>query len=208
MVSFETVVVPPPPSDKEREDKQAEAESNPRYTETQVVVKITEDQARSYLVDHVTSHMCYGREAAKQMEITGMEYVPALHYELQTFTERRETCWTYAPHRPDTKLDLEAPERSERSERSAPLPWQLEERPGRMFRDEVRLVTVPHTGVVKTCHKCRGTGGMTCGECGGKGWVRCLHCHGDVHLGRERCYHCHDTQHGQGRKDCEKCKVK
>ena len=26
-------------------------------------------------------------------------YVPALHYELQTFTERRETCWSYAPHR-------------------------------------------------------------------------------------------------------------
>ena len=46
----------------------------------------------------------------------------------------------------------------------------------------MRLVTVPHTQVVKTCHKCRGTGGLTCGECGGKGWVRCLHCHGDVHL--------------------------
>ena len=29
-------------------------------------------------------------------------------------------------------------------------------------------MTVPHTGVVKTCHKCRGNGGMTCGECYGK----------------------------------------
>ena len=29
------------------------------------------------------------------------------------------------------------------------------------------MVTVPHTGVVKTCHKCRGNGGMTCGECYG-----------------------------------------
>ena len=77
------------------------------------------------------------------MVITGMEYVPALHYELQTFTERRETCWSYAPHRPDTKLDLHTPERPESS---APLPWQIEETPGRMFRDEVRLVTVPNTG--------------------------------------------------------------
>ena len=147
--------------------------------------------------------MCYGREAARQMVITGMEYVPALHYELQTFTERRETCWSYAPHRPDTKLDLHTPERPESS---APLPWQIEETPGRMFRDEVRLVTVPNTGVIKTCHKCRGTGGMTCGECGGKGWVRCLHCHGDVSLDRERCYFCLDN--GQGKLDCDKCKVK
>ena len=35
-------------------------------------------------------------------------------------------------------------------------------------QEEVRVVTVPHTGVVKTCHKCRGNGGMTCGECYGK----------------------------------------
>ena len=38
----------------------------------------------------------------------------------------------------------------------------------KMFQEEVRVVTVPHTGVVKTCHKCRGNGGMTCGECYGK----------------------------------------
>ena len=166
MVSYETVVVPPPPpTEKEREDKEVEAESAPCYTESQVVVKITEEEARSFLLAHVASHLCYGREAAKQMVITGMEYLPALHYELQTFTERRETCWSYAPHRPDTKVDLDSPEKTEGP---APLPWQIEERPGRMFRDEVRLVTVPHTGVVKTCHKCRGNGGMTCNECYGK----------------------------------------
>ena len=44
--------------------------------------------------------------------------------------------------------------------------------PYTMIIYQVRLVTVPHTQVVKTCHKCRGTGGLTCGECGGKGWVR------------------------------------
>jgi hypothetical protein len=35
-------------------------------------------------------------------------------------------------------------------------------------QDEVRVVTVPRTGVVKACHKCRGTGGMTCRDCSGK----------------------------------------
>ena len=218
MVSYETVVVPPPPpTEKEREDKQTEAESVPCYTESQVVVKITEDEARSFLLAHVASHLCYGREAAKQMVITGMEYVPALHYELQTFTERRETCWSYAPHRPDTKVDPDSPEGISEGPGplTAPLPWQIEERPGRMFRDEVRLVTAPHTGVIKPCHKCRGTGGVTCGECGGRGWVRCLHCHGDVHLpeggggslDRDRCYYCQHSKHGHGHLECSKCKV-
>ena len=150
-----------------------------------MVVKISEDTARGCLLDHVSSHVCYGREAAKTMVITEMEYVPALHYEIQTFTERRETCWSYAPHRPESQgpgggagLDMGGLEYAGH----APLPWELEQEPVRMFREEVRLVTVPNTGVVKTCHKCRGTGGQVCGECGGKGWVRCLHCHGDVHL--------------------------
>jgi len=40
--------------------------------------------------------------------------------------------------------------------------------PGACTQDEVRVVTVPRTGVVKACHKCRGTGGMTCRDCSGK----------------------------------------
>ena len=37
-----------------------------------------------------------------------------------------------------------------------------------MVNSQVRVVTVPHTGVVKACHKCRGTGGMSCRDCSGK----------------------------------------
>ena len=152
-----------------------------------MVVKLSEDTARGCLLEHVTSHVCYGREAAKTMVITELEYVPALHYEIQTFTERRETCWSYAPHRAESQ----GPGDLGLDQGHAPLPWELEQAPGRMFREEVRLVTVPHTGVVKTCHKCRGTGGQLCGQCGGKGWVRCLHCHGDVHLpsGADQAHH-------------------
>jgi hypothetical protein len=40
--------------------------------------------------------------------------------------------------------------------------------PAAYGQDEVRVVTVPRTGVVKACHKCRGTGGMTCRDCSGK----------------------------------------
>ena len=32
------------------------------------------------------------------MTIESMDYAPAFHYELQTFLEKRETSWTYAPH--------------------------------------------------------------------------------------------------------------
>ena len=156
MVSFETIVVPPPPPGEESdEDKPVwvqaffkksgfnftgtssnfqsgnigqQQEDTPCYAEPQVVVKISEDTARGCLLDHVSSHVCYGREAAKAMVITDMEYVPALHYEIQTFTERRETCWSYAPHRPESQgpgagagLDTGLNQAGH-----APLPWELD----------------------------------------------------------------------------------
>ena len=31
--------------------------------------------------------------AAKNMRVKKIEYLPAYHYELQTFTEKRETAW-------------------------------------------------------------------------------------------------------------------
>jgi len=217
MVGYETVSIPPPPdipleikkecdegdeTDKEKPDAEA-APTLPQPT----VVNLTDQQARSALLSFVATHCCYGTGAAKQMRITSMEYVPAHHYELQTFTEKRETNWSYAPHK---GIDIDSA-----TSGRAPLPWEVDEPPISMFKDEVRVVTVPHTGVVKTCHKCRGGGGMTCGECYGKGWVRCLHCHGDSYqtdggggLGRDRCYYCQHSKHGHGHMECEKCQAK
>ena len=39
-----------------------------------------------------------------------------------------------------------------------PLPWEIEEDAVQPFKDEVRLIEVPHTANTKTCHRCRGTG--------------------------------------------------
>ena len=92
--------------------------------------------------------------------------MPALHYELQTFTERRETCWSYAPHRqlsihiypylsiylylsiyssihlcicrPDTADTAATP--LALSPAPAPLPWQMVQPPARMFREEVKIL--------------------------------------------------------------------
>ncbi len=41
-----------------------------------------------------------------------------------------------------------------------PLPWEIEEDAVQPFKDEVRLIEVPHTESTKTCHRCRGTGKM------------------------------------------------
>ena len=165
MVGYETVPIPPPPElppepkVEGEEGEKGEEEAAPSLPQP-AVVNLTDQQARSALLSFVSSHCCYGTGAAKQMRITSMEYVPAHHYELQTFTEKRETNWSYAPHK---GIDIDSA-----TSGRAPLPWEVEEPPMSMFKDEVRVVTVPHTGVVKTCHKCRGGGGMTCGECYGK----------------------------------------
>ena len=163
MVGYETVSIPPPPDippepkGEGEEGEKGEEDAAPSLPQP-AVVNLTDQQARSALLSFVSAHCCYGTGAAKQMRITSMEYVPAHHYELQTFTERRETCWTYAPHKGDTT----------HTDGPAPLPWDIQEKPVAMFKDDVRLVPVPNTGVVKSCHKCRGTGGMTCGDCAGK----------------------------------------
>ena len=58
--------------------------------------KLSEAQVRAAVLSHIANHCCYGKTAAKNMCIKKMEYLPAYHYELQTFTEKRETAWTYA----------------------------------------------------------------------------------------------------------------
>jgi len=214
MVGFETISIPPPPDitqdvriETEEDPEKAKDESEAPALPQPAVVTLTDQQARSALLSFVSTHCCWGTGAVKQMRITSMDYVPAHHYELQSFCEKRETNWTYAPHK---GIDIDSA-----TSGRAPLPWEVEEPPLSMFKDEVRVVNVPHTGVVKTCHKCRGGGGMTCGECWGKGWVRCLHCHGEPYqsdggggLGRDRCYYCQHSKHGHGHMECEKCQAK
>ena len=108
----------------------------------------------------VKTHCCWGSGVVSQMSITGMDYVPAYHYEIQTFAEKRETNWVCGPHK---GLDMDSA-----TSGRAPLPWAMDLPPSNMFKEEVRVVTVPHTGVVKACHRCRGTGGMSCRDCSGK----------------------------------------
>lgn len=57
-------------------------------------------------------------------------------YELQTFTEKRETSWAFTPYGGG---DVDGP-----SNGPAPLPWDVEAHPAHMFHDEVKVVQVGH----------------------------------------------------------------
>ena len=95
------------------------------------------------------------------------------------------TRWHAPGSWPSQPLSFQGLDMDSATSGRAPLPWEVDLPPSNMFKvwrfrahgfllwtdfmqEEVRVVTVPHTGVVKTCHKCRGNGGMTCGECYGK----------------------------------------
>jgi hypothetical protein len=149
MVSFDTVSVPPPaapPAEEEKPpadgvgggpgdgpghsndagDGENKASVAAAAVAPQAIPSLTQQQARAALLAHVGARCCYGSGAAKQMRITNMDYVPAFHYELQTFTEKRETSWTYAPHKGG---EVDSPARG-----PAPLPWDIEEKPSHMFK--------------------------------------------------------------------------
>ena len=101
--------------------------------------KLTEAQVRAAMLSHIASHCCYGKAAAKNMVVKKMEYLPAYHYELQTFTEKRETSWTYAAIRTGYESILG---NGGLGGGVPPLPWEIFEEPAQAFKDEVRLVQV------------------------------------------------------------------
>ncbi|XP_042206969.1 protein SSUH2 homolog [Homarus americanus] len=191
----------PPPNGGVEEDRDRTETRGPLPPGPQ----ITDHQARAALLAHVADRCCWGSGAAKKMSIAKISYDSAFHYELQTFTEKRETSWAFTPYGGG---DVDGP-----SNGAAPLPWDVEAHPAHLFHDEVKVVQVPHTASVKECHRCKGTGSLQCSECHGKGWTRCLSCHGDGWYTdssgyKERCFYCQSSTHGHGRQDCLKCNAK
>ncbi|KAJ1525660.1 hypothetical protein ONE63_008878 [Megalurothrips usitatus] len=166
---------------------------------------LAEHEARAALLEYVKRRCCYGTSAAKGMAITALDHASALQYTLETFTERRETAWTFTPYLGE---EVDGSENG-----PAPLPWDLEVQPAQRFASEVKCLPVPHTSSVKQCHRCKGSGSVQCADCHGKGWVHCISCHGngydtDASGYKERCFYCHSSIHGRGRQDCVKCSAK
>ena len=87
--------------------------------------------AKESLLSHIDERCCYGTGAAKGMTIKKLDYQPAYHYELQTFTEKRETAWTYAPVK---QYFIENNHGG-----PPPLPWDIEEEPTQFFKARTRF---------------------------------------------------------------------
>ncbi|XP_054290915.1 protein SSUH2 homolog isoform X2 [Macrosteles quadrilineatus] len=198
-VSFDSTCVPPPAESRCCIDEGQESN-------TPVVDRpsLTEQEAREALLTHIGKHSCYGRDTANSHLITSLEASSAFHYQLETFTERRENSWAHTAF--STMTEIDGPDNG-----PAPLPWDIAVSPRGMFEAEVKTLWVPHTSSVKHCFRCNSQGSVACQECHSKGWVRCLHCNGDGFTSefdyKERCVFCRSSTHGFGRLDCLRCKA-
>ena len=70
-----------------------------------------------------------------------MDYVPAYHYELQTFAEKRETNWVCGPHKVTctslvtlTASLFQGLDMDSATSGRAPLPWEVDLPPSNMFK--------------------------------------------------------------------------
>lgn len=194
--------------EREEQGEEEEEESSARgggVVLADTLPVVSEQEARMALLNLVAEHCCWGKAAARNMNITKIASTSAFHYEMQTFTEKRETSWAFMPH---SGGEIDGPRYG-----TAPRPWDIVAEPTDIFRNEIKVLQVPHTASVKQCHRCRGAGSLLCQECHGKGWTRCLSCHGDgwgsdSAGNKERCFFCQSSTHGRGRQDCLKCNAK
>lgn len=188
--------VGPPPSYEEAQNIEA------ALVDTANLPAIRDDEARDALLSLVAEKTCWGSGAAKNMAIKDMIPTCAYHYTLETYTEGRSTKYTHVPFKGGI---IDGPGNG-----PAPMPWDIPCNCTALFKTEVHKIPVPHTDVVKTCHKCFGRGFNRCNQCWGRGNVRCSSCHGSGHRtthdadGRSRRTSC-GMCHGRGRRRCYKC---
>nr|XP_026695861.1 protein SSUH2 homolog isoform X2 [Ciona intestinalis] len=162
---------------------------------------ITSEEAKEALLEYVSQECCYGKGAAKDMDIKDIQSTSAFHYTLETFTEGRTTKWHYVPY---SGGFVDGPHNG-----PAPGPWDIQSNATALFKTEVKKVEIPHTASVRACHVCCGRGFNRCWHCHGRGRIKCSHCQGSGHRNitrdgqthRESCPMCH----GRGKKRCYTC---
>lgn len=194
-VSFGTEYLPPPPAYEPPAQQQTPEQIFQQAT------AISEDQARDALLAFVAENCCYGKKAAKDMDIKDIAQSSAYHYHLNSFCESRSTAWKHEPYRGQM---IDGPQNG-----PAPPPWSIPAQPHQIFTPQVVNIEVPHTASVKPCHDCMASGYKRCYRCYGRGMVRCSWCQGsgrrteyrDGNSHRVRCTWCH----GSGRRICNTC---
>jgi len=193
--NFGTEYLPPPPPYQPPPPQETPEQQFTKAT------AVTEDEARDALLSYVAEHCCFGKGAAKDMEIEDITPSSAYHYNISSFCESRSTSWKYEPF---TGQMIDGPQNG-----LAPQPWDIPAQPSQLFTPQEALIEVPHTAAVKPCHECMACGFKRCYRCYGRGRVRCTWCHGSGHRTeyqngehrRTTCSWCH----GSGRRTCNTC---
>ncbi|XP_070559103.1 protein SSUH2 homolog [Ptychodera flava] len=188
-LGFSDTSVPPPYVPPRQPD------TAPQHQFTSVF--INEDEAKEALLSYVTQHCCYGKSAARDMNINNILPSNALHYQLVTFAEHRTTKRAFKSYKGER---IDGP-----SNGSPPAPWDIPCPPRNYFENEVRHLEVPHTQELKKCHRCKGSGRITCTKCHGVKKVKCDVCNGNGidRRSKRRCSACD----GKKRRRCEKCNM-
>uniref|UniRef100_A0A8C0MXZ2 Ssu-2 homolog n=1 Tax=Canis lupus familiaris TaxID=9615 RepID=A0A8C0MXZ2_CANLF len=171
------------------------------------VPTVTEEVAREALLSFVSSKCCYGSAAAGDLVIQELKQQTLCRYRLETFSESRISEWTFQPF---TNQSVDGPQRG-----TSPRLWDIRVQVPPMFHEDTRKFQVPHSSVVKECHKCHGRGRYKCSGCHGAGMVRCSSCSGAKRKAKQsrRCQMCSgsgrrrcSTCSGRGNKTCATCK--
>uniref|UniRef100_A0A8C6CF95 Ssu-2 homolog n=1 Tax=Monodon monoceros TaxID=40151 RepID=A0A8C6CF95_MONMO len=168
---------------------------------------VTEEVAREALLSFVDSKCCYGSAAAGDLVILELKQQVLRRYRLETFSESRISEWTFQPF---TNHSVDGPQRG-----TSPRLWDIKVQVPPMFQEDTRKFQVPHSSLVKECHRCHGHGRYKCSSCHGAGTVRCPSCSRAKRRARpaRRCQMCSgsgrqrcSTCSGRGNKTCATCK--
>jgi len=203
-VTLQTTSIDPPPPLLAAEDgsfSHRPIEDVPHMTDTIV---------RDAVLAHVSSNICWGLTAAREMTILDIIPSSAFKYELETCTERRTAIWEFEPYTGQL-IDTS-------NFGASPKPWDVLVVPPNPYQNGQVTVEVPHSARIINCHDCSTLGRRKCWSCFGNGEIACttcnesgltltnsssvsnscLQCNG---VGRRRCVVCL----GPGQLPCKTC---
>jgi len=105
--------------------------------------QITHSEACDALMEFVSQHCCYGKGAAKEMEIKDMKHSSAYHYKLESFTETRAFSWCQEPY---TGQVIDGPMNGR-----APGAWEMQVEQPAPFAPTTLYQEIPHTASIHGC---------------------------------------------------------
>ena len=172
--------------------------------------QLTDQEVREAVAKHVAGKVFYSSSAVGQMSYAAIESAVVYVYNLQSFTEARETAWVSVPHTPSAVM-VDGPHNG-----PIPAPWDVIVQPSAEFVTGKTKVPVPHSEHVVPCQTCLSAGSTRCSHCAGMGSKGCTWCSGSGvrrqfdesrmctscnGSGRDRCTWCS----GQGYSRCSTC---